>query len=435
MCTRPVRVLALLLVSVIAALQTNDGIAADAIWLRYENPHFIAYSNAPEKRAAALLSDLETFRAAFLQIGNIPLPHDAPKTAVLIPTSKKEFQKLVSGNRVAGFADRDGKRTLIVMPAQGDMGWGRTVIRHEYGHALLRYKRYAYPAWYEEGFAELVSSTELVNKGKSFTFGKPPNRAKYNGPPLFDWDTLVSDEFNPHTLRDARVGSSAYAQAWLLAHYTTLGNGLKNAALLQAYFDALENGEAMTAAFTSAFGMSAAELWTKELKNYTKHIPAYTIPFRPGAVQLEFSTTPVSGSELTTLLRYMELRSALVKDPEVPIDLLASLSGRWAPLNMNLACEGAADFAVDGAPDAGTFSITPSASSAEATVEPMRYRHELAGDGLILLKPADEEADEMDMLSIRRRSADLLCMARGHQADDGECAGAMYRCDSLEAVR
>lgn len=418
-----------LLIFVVAVLQTGDGSAADAAWLRYENPHFIAYSNAPEKKAAALLSELETFRAAFLQIGNIPIPPDAPKTAVLIPATKKEFHKLVSGRQVAGFADRDGKRTLIVIPAQGDMGWAMTVTRHEYGHALLRYKRYDYPAWYEEGFAELVSSTKLVNKGKSFAFGMPPNRAKYNGPPLFDWDTLVSDEFDPHTLTDVRIGSSAYAQAWLLAHYTTLGNELKNAALLQKYFEALENGEAMASAFKSAFGMSAAELWTRELKDYTQHIPAYTIPWRPGALQLQFSTAPVSGSELTTLLRYMELRAALVKDSGGPGNMPALLAGRWAPLEMQLACENSADFAVDGAADDGTLIITPAAQPVEGTVEPLRYRYESGGDGLILLRPTDAETDPSEILGIHPRSADLLCMGPDQQADS-ECTGALYRCGS-----
>ena len=132
-----------LLICVVTALQTADGIAADATWLRYENPHFIAYSNAPEKKVAPLLSDLETFRAAFLQIGNIAVPPDAPKTTVLITASKKEFQKLSTSKLAVGFAANDGKRTLIVMSTHGDKNDTRTTIRHEYGHALLRYKKFA----------------------------------------------------------------------------------------------------------------------------------------------------------------------------------------------------------------------------------------------------------------------------------------------------
>ena len=260
----------------------------------------------------------------------------------------------------------------------------------------------------------------------------PPKRAKYNGPPLFDWDTLVSDEFSPHTLTDPRRGSSAYAQAWLLAHYATFGNDLKNASLLQEYFDAIESGEAQVAAFQSAFGMSAAEMWDENLKDYAKHIPVYKIAYRPGSVQLSFTTTPVSGNELDTLLRYLELRSIIDTNAEPPKDLLASLPGRWAPFDMNLACEKPADFSVEGTADEGTFTIMPAAPPGEDAVEPMRFRYSLADDGLILLEPESEYVDAPELLSIRPRSADLLCMGPGHQA--GGCAGVLYRCDS-QAVR
>ena len=76
----------------------------------------------------------------------------------------QEFQKLAQNKLVVGFATGNSKRPLIVMPAQGEKDLTRTTIRHEYGHVLLHYKDFAYPAWFEEGFAELVSSTKIVNK-------------------------------------------------------------------------------------------------------------------------------------------------------------------------------------------------------------------------------------------------------------------------------
>ena len=162
------------------------GRAGDQPWSRYENQHFVAFSNAPAKRALGLLEDLESFRGAFLQVGNVEIPADAPKTKVLILANKKEFQKLVSNKLQAGFAASDGRSTVIVMPGDGAKGWARTVIRHEYGHALLRFKKFDYPAWYAEGFAELVSSTDVVNKGRSFTIvstmrrrGENPESATY----------------------------------------------------------------------------------------------------------------------------------------------------------------------------------------------------------------------------------------------------------------
>jgi hypothetical protein len=254
-----VRALALLSVAAASAGPVRPATAAGN-WVRYENATFVAYSRAPDKKVVALLDELETFRAAFTQVGNIAIPPGAPKTVVLVPAKTGEFRKLASSRLVAGFAQHDGQRTLIVIPVFGDREWTRTVVRHEYGHALLRYKDFRYPAWYEEGFAELVSSTSLVDGGQSFTVGVPPRRAVMNGPPLVDWDALVSQGLRPETMRDAQRASSAYAQSWLLAHYFTLGNNLKNAPRLQAYFDRLRAGEPPGHAFEASFGMTASEL-------------------------------------------------------------------------------------------------------------------------------------------------------------------------------
>ena len=167
---------------------------ADAPWVRYENRYFVAYSDASEKKARTLLEELETFRAAFLQVGNITTPADAPKAIVLITATKNAFRSVARNPLVAAFATSDGRTPLIVMPAQGDSEFAQAAIRHEYGHTLLRYKGFDYPAWFQEGFAELVSAMELVDRDKSFRLGRAPLRLKNSGPPVFDWRELLSDD-------------------------------------------------------------------------------------------------------------------------------------------------------------------------------------------------------------------------------------------------
>ncbi|MEO8444581.1 MAG: hypothetical protein ABI567_06215 [Gammaproteobacteria bacterium] len=419
------RRLALLALALALALPAGSVRAADDPWIRYENASFTAYSSAPEKKVLALLEELETFRAAFLQVANIPLPPDASRTLVLVPASPREFKKLTASPLVAGFAQNDGRRTLIVMPVYGDRNWTKTVVRHEYGHALLRYKRFPYPAWYEEGFAELVSSTQLVNKGQSFTIGTPPLRAKQNGPPQFDWNALVSRDFQPDRMTNREKASSAYAQAWLLAHYATLGNDLKNAPKLQAYFDRLTAGESLGDAFEESFGMTADELWDRELKAYTKRIPGYTFPYRPGAVDLDFSRGPAAVSEVDGIVHYLELRSAIDDKPQPPQDVLAALKGRWAPLRIGLECENVLEF--DAGSSAGTLTVKGASGHGEAA----SYRYQLAGDGSVVLVPVGDDAGDGEKLRIRQRTNDLLCMAPDNDDhDDDACSRAAFRCAS-----
>ena len=413
------------LVTLALALVAGPGVAADDPWLRYENTSFVAYSRAPEKKVIPLLHELENFRAAFLQVGSIVVPADAPRTLVFIPASSKEFRKLKKSRLVAGFAENDGQRTLIVMPVYGDKGWTRTVVRHEYGHALLRYKHFDYPAWYEEGFAELVSSTELVNKGKAFTLGTPPRRAKENGPPIFDWNDLVSQEFHPETMTNPARASSAYAQAWLLAHWTTLGNNLKNASILQTYFDRLKSGESLSEAFEASFGMTADKLWDKELKAYTKRIPGYTIPYRPGTVDLNFSSGVAAGRDVDGIVRYLQLKSAVEEDPDPPSDVIANLEGRWAPLRIGLECEDYVEFKLAG--DAGILLANRAALPGDQASEPTRFQYKLSGDGSVELEPPDDDVSGFQTLRLRQRTVDLLCMAADGDPES-KCTRVSFRC-------
>jgi hypothetical protein len=278
-------------------------------WFKYENSHFVAYSDAAESKVMALMDNLERFRGAVLQVSNIKIPQSAPKTLVVITRDRSTFSRLTPHRNTAGFAISDGTQTLIVLPAFGSTSWTHSVIRHEYGHALLRFMEFSYPTWYEEGFAEMVSATEFKNSGQEFTLGHTPERAMRPGNLSYNWDTLVSDDFEPHTIESRQQASSAYFQAWLLAHYTTLGDSGKNAQKLQLYFTFLKNGDKSETAFQNAFGKSASELWKSELKSYTKRVPNYVIRFNPGMLDTNFTRTSAPTTEIEPIINSLEASS------------------------------------------------------------------------------------------------------------------------------
>lgn len=395
--------------------------AGDEAWTRYENRHFIAYSNGQEKRVRALLEDLEYFRAAFLQFGNITVPPEVPKTAVLIPNTQAEFRKLSPIRLAAGFAVADGRRTLIVMPARGDRDWSSAVIRHEYGHALMSYKKFRYPAWYREGFAELVSATEMVKDGQAFTVGAGTERSKRMELPIYSWETLLSEEFAPHQMTDVRRASSAYAQAWLLAHYATLGGDLKNATRLQNYFDRLKAGEAYGPAFAGAFGMQPADVWETALKPYSKRMPYYTFTFLPGAVDKAFVATAPGAGEVEAYLGYLGFDRAMSGKPQPPADGPGALAGRWAPLRIDLDCT---DHIVFAPPADGTVAITPSMPPDRSPLDGGTYRLAAGSDGALRLNLPDDPPDEDAAIHVTYRTPDLMCLG----GEPGSCGMVLHRC-------
>jgi len=390
---------------------TGAVLAGSGSWYRYENSYFIAYSNASEKKTRKLLFDLESFRAAFVQVGNITIPETAEKTRVIIVRSKREFSKLTYNKLVGGFAHPLKDSTVLVLPAAGDPDWTKTVIQHEYGHALLGFKDFKFPQWYQEGFSEIVSTTELTNKGQSFKLGGLPYRLKFYTPLVFNWNALVADGFAPHKITNAAVGSSAYAQAWLLAHYVTLGSQ-ENARKLQNYFDLIRAGASSSDAFVEAFGVTAGELWDSELEAYSRHMPEFTFRFASGALDTDFSRTEAEGNEYQPLIKFFEQRSIAYRRGKSPRKPLAHLPGQWSWVNMTDTCNNTMQLSVNEDNHSITIERFTRNENDEWLTRTFSYQPEKnrvytlsANNGL---KPGEDDVP----WRLEMRSKELLCISR-----------------------
>ena len=72
------------LVVVLGICHGGIALAAESRWHKYENSHFIAYSDNSEPPVRRLLKELEYFRAAVIQFANIEVPPDTPKTHLVV---------------------------------------------------------------------------------------------------------------------------------------------------------------------------------------------------------------------------------------------------------------------------------------------------------------------------------------------------------------
>ncbi len=418
-----------LIIAVIASLLNllNPVAAKDSGWYRYENRYFVGYSDAREDRTLKLLVDLETFRAAFSQIANIYIPADAPKTQVLILRAKSDFKELTYSKNVAGFANRTNDGMIMVLPASGDLDWGKTVIRHEYGHALLRYKAFNYPQWYDEGFAEMSSTIELTVDGQSFVVGKITDRARNHVRPTYDWDELVSDEFDPHRITNATKRSSAYAQSWMLAHYTTLGDGFRNATKLQNYFDALKTGQSSAEAFKETFGVSASELWATELKEYMRRVPNYTFAFKPDAVDTDFRRAVAQQKHYQPKLDFFRQRAIARKSGQSPRKPLALLNGQWDYLSLESDCDDAFGLPIDETKQ--QITIEHFQRQNDGPWEPWTFKYEVGRKGVFTLTTVDrsDNDNKYPTVYLQMRSKDLACTGLSI-TEAGLCARILKRC-------
>lgn len=116
---------------------------------------------------------------------------------------------------------------------------------------MLQYQPAAYPPWYVEGWAELVSTASFERKG-SITFGKAASHRQ--GELEYErWIPLRQLMGRNKEDRDVinRDYGSYYGQSWLLAHYLTLSD--KRPGQLRAYLLGVLRGQGDEEAW-KAFG-------------------------------------------------------------------------------------------------------------------------------------------------------------------------------------
>lgn len=274
-------------------------------WYQYESTYFVANSDASKRRTLSILKELELFRAAASQAANLRVPESAPKTELLIIGNDAAFRKLAMGSNVGGFVTRYDDRFLIVIPASGDADWDYSVVRHEYSHVLLGYSNYRFPQWYNEGFAELMSTIDFRARNTTFSFGEAPRRVKMTS--FSGWNTLISEGFDRS--HHAKV-SAAYLKSWVLTHYLMLGDDFANTPKLYEYLQRYNAGEPSLSAFEKAFGMDGNELAHRKLKIYVKRMPYVVYNFRPDTMDTDFQRSSSDIEAVESLLDALRARAS-----------------------------------------------------------------------------------------------------------------------------
>jgi len=282
-------------------------------WVRYESPNFICFSAADETKTRNEVLALEKFHALLTKI--MPRNSRSPlKLTIYMVNTDRDFERTQPqmGSSVSGFYDasveqvravsssdrsqerqRDMKNNIRAMDA-------RVVLFHEYAHHFVAANnRTRYPRWYNEGFAEFISSVSLDEKEMRvgmFT----RNRAAW----LLTGDWLEIDKFlNPREL-DGEETAMFYAQAWLATHMLFMRP--ERAAGFDRYCKAMETGQDVIAAFQPSFGISADE-FDKELRRYRREaIKILHLPYDAAAVPAITIQRLTSGAdELLAAMSYL----------------------------------------------------------------------------------------------------------------------------------
>ena len=252
----------------LAALVAQPAAAAEK-WLKAETKHFTIYSAGNRDQLQQFAIQLEKFDAVLRRLTRSKIDEQPLRLPVYVLASADSVASLTDdkSRSIAGFYRTSKYGSFAVANrAKGTDKFdlrGDTVLQHEYAHHFMfRNFAYAYPAWYVEGFAEFVATTDFAADG-SWTVGKPPLFRAYGlilGRDLPIEKLLFGGTAGmPRNLIDVY-----YGRAWLLVHM--LRNDKSRAGQLDAYLGALGKGVPEREAAISAFG-NLAEL-DKSLDKY-----------------------------------------------------------------------------------------------------------------------------------------------------------------------
>jgi hypothetical protein len=186
-------------------------------WIRVETAHFQLISGAGAADSIQIAERLELLHAVLELVGlKANLTPRVPLLIYVFPDAEG-YARFRPRDDAAGFLLPRIHRNFLVVQASDAAEAGSTAL-HEYVHFVLRNgAAMRYPAWYDEGLAEFLSTVSL--RDDKVVIGTiPPSRESWllYGSPMSLRNLMTADDAyaGPPRLRQR-----FYAQSWSLAHF------------------------------------------------------------------------------------------------------------------------------------------------------------------------------------------------------------------------
>lgn len=249
---------------------------AHADWSRYETTNFTLYSEKNEEASLQFLKQLERYRQFLIEVAGLTPRPDSLKLTVYFAKNSRSYQDITRSKGSLGLFSNSEDGPISVFYDEKKPGLfkidGEQVLRHEYVHFLQFQSVPApYPFWYQEGFAEYLSSVKY--RDGAMWVGEIL-MARAAALHVNDW--IYIRKLVEGDRREWGKGYSIYGQSWLLTHmlYTHEKYRSGRSALLKMLADGTEPREA----FETAFGVNYQTLDT-DLRDYYKAGKFYSYKF------------------------------------------------------------------------------------------------------------------------------------------------------------
>lgn len=312
-------------------------------WYRAETAHFIVKSRDSEEATRHFAELMERYDRGLRYLMGLPEDHveesEANKPIIYRFGDYAVMSRLATGNAAAGiggfFISRAGSSVGFAPSRRQRSNDSRNrrdrtdsieqVLLHEYTHYFMM-QNYpaAYPRWYSEGYAEMVSTIRF-NEDGSFHIGDPPqSRGDIIATrPLSDLDEMLDDDY----VATGYDQYQHYVSGWLFSHYLNFTPARE--AKLREYLVAIGQGEDSLTAARRIFGdLDAIQ---RELVSYRRGpFPGYDV--RPREMGVPAVTiTPITGPEVELIDVEYTLWRGVTRDQARPLAARLRTAGQQYP--------------------------------------------------------------------------------------------------------
>ena len=236
-------------------------------WIEVESDHFSVTSDMSVEETANLASTLELFRASVLALTNVRSLESRVPTRVFLFDDVHSFRLFQPQKGILGFLHPTIRANFIAIFDSKHVETKR-ILRHEFVHFLLRNgSARIYPRWYDEGFAELLSTADV--QGEFVEVGAIP-RDRLRWLQHGAWIPIrgILDYDGSQRWSDDQI-TMFYAESWALLHFLArdLAHVKALGSSIETFLARAEAGATTDEACREAFGMGLDDL-DREVRRY-----------------------------------------------------------------------------------------------------------------------------------------------------------------------
>ncbi len=239
----------------------------DRDWIEVRTANFQVRSIQGEKATLELAQHLELFRAAVSKLTNVSATEAPVPTRILAVRGPNDFRELGIDDSVAGIFQSTMRNNIIVIREVRGMDENATML-HEYVHFLVRnHGDQRYPKWYDEGFAEYLSTSEFSRGLFKIGLAAEHRRGSLNHSHWIPMRRILApDDYADWT---QEMKAMFYGEAWALVHFLQ-NRSDRDVPFVQdmaQYLKLIEQGQDAVEAFETAFEITESKL-SQQVKRY-----------------------------------------------------------------------------------------------------------------------------------------------------------------------